>query len=269
MLQFVKQYGLGHVGFFTITFPRNVTSWKEASKRFNSFRSNVLKELFLDFILVLEFHRDGRPHYHLLVATAENIREGFNFEIYRQLHADSRLPRPQRIDQAARRRLSRDLSSNSALKAIWKRVRDAAEGYGVGRCETIPIRKTGEAIAVYVGGYIASSLGNRKPEHKGARFVRYSQNFRRAVSSQQFAWASPSGWVWRSKVRMWAVKRGCFSLGDIRSQFGRRWAYRHREEIQEIVLSWYPTGDHARVDGHCVPRDSTDVRIFQSPHTAP
>jgi hypothetical protein len=252
VLQFVRHYGLEHVGFFTITFPRNVTTWQEASKRFNSFRSHVLKGLFVDFILVLEFHRDGRPHYHLLVATAADIRSGFNFELYRQLHADSRLPRPQRMALSVRRRMSRDLSDNLALRTIWKRVRDAAEGYGVGRCETIPIRKTGEAIAVYVGGYIAASLGHRKPEHKGARFVRYSQQFRRSVTSQQFSWASPAGWVWRSKVRMWAIKRGCFSLGNIRSQFGRRWAYRHREEIHNIVLSVYPSFAHARVDGLCL-----------------
>jgi hypothetical protein len=196
----------------------------------------------------------------LLVATEENIRSGFNFEIYRQLHADSRLPRTSRMALPVRRGLSRDLSTNVALRGIWKRVRDAAEGYGVGRCETIPIRKTGEAIAVYVGGYIASSLGNRKPEHKGARFVRYSQHFQRAVTSQQFAWCSPTGWVWRAKVRSWAITRGCFSLGDIRSQYGRRWAYRHREEIQEVVLSWYPTGLHARADGHDCPIDCTDFR---------
>jgi hypothetical protein len=202
----------------------------------------------------------------LLVATAENIREGFNFGLYEQLHADQRVPRSQRMPLAARRRLARDLSSNPALKAIWKRIRDAAEGYGVGRCETIPIRKTGEAIAVYVGGYIAASLGNRKPEHKGARFVRYSRHFRRAVTSQQFAWASPSGWVWRSKVRIWAVRRGCFSLGDIRRQFGRRWAWRYKEEIREVVLSWYPTGQHACVDGHSCPPDCTDYRIVNIEH---
>lgn len=215
----------------------------------------------MDFVLVLEFHRDGRPHYHLLVATKEDIREGFAWSLYRSLHADNLKPRGTGFDRWQRRQLSRRLSDNPHLKAIWKAVRDAAEGYGVGRCETIPIYTTGEAIAVYVGGYLAKSVGNRTAEHKGARFVRYSRSFRRAVASQHFSWAGPSGWVWRSKVRMWAIHRGCFSLADIRRQFGRRWAWRYKEEIGAVVLSHYPTGDHARCDGHDVPKEAVNVTV--------
>ncbi len=259
---FVKLYGLAHCGLFTITFPADVWDFREAQRRLHNFRRRVLWGLFRDSITVLEFTASGRPHYHLVVACREDIRAGFNFEAYERLLADSR-GKASRMPLAERRAIARELTSNLALKQLWSGIRNAARGYGVGRCETIPIRTTEKAVGSYLGGYLKKSVGHRKPEHKGARFVRYSQHFKRPVRSS-FSWAGPRGWVWRAKVRQWAVKHGCFSLGDIRRQFGRRWCYRHREEIKAISLSWWPTSAHAAVDGVHFPEGAIDCSLRQT-----
>lgn len=265
--EFINRYGLEKVGFLTITFPLGVQTWQEAQRRFHSFSVRVLKRLFSDYVCVLEFHRDGRPHYHLLVATEHDIRTGFYFAAYQALQEDSRKPRhdPNKLTWSARRQMSRLLTTNETLKAIWKQIRTSAKGYGVGRCEIIPIRKNTEAIAEYVGGYISKSVGNRRPEHKGARMVRYSQRFKNRPCRSQFSWATPAGWIWRQKVNVWAISRGCYSLDHVRRRFGKSWCYRHRDEIRSIELRNYPTGKHALADGHAgIPADAENVWIESS-----
>ncbi len=247
---FIQQYGESHVGFFTITFLRCVTTWQQAQARFHSFSRRVLKEIFV--------------HYHLLITTKEDIRAGFNFSFYEALYRDSRKPVNQRMPLKLRRFLSRGLTSNQALKALWKRIRESARAYGVGRCETIPIKKTGAAVARYLTSYITESLVNRKAEHNGTRFVRYSRSFRRPVKAG-FSWAGEKGWVWRSKVCQWAVRRGCYSLKDLHRQFGRSWCHRYREQIRATSLRYYPTGKHAMMDGRgWFPPDAREVRIVSS-----
>jgi hypothetical protein len=258
---FVRQHGIDRCGFFTITFPRNVVTWRDSQRRFNNFARRILRSLFLGYISVLEFHRDGRPHYHLVVATTRDIRTGFDFDVYKLLHQDSRKPVPNRMTLGLRRQLSRRLTSNVELKLIWRTIRHSADRYGVGRCELVPIRTNGEALGRYVCGYIKKSLGYRKPEHKGARFVRYSQSFKHRAVKSSFSWSAERGWVWRKKIMIWAIRNGCFSLAQIREKFGGSWRHRYREAIRATKLNWFPTGRHARVEGHWVPADVCNVRI--------
>lgn len=48
---FVEKYGVEHVGFHTETFADHVTDMKESSRRFNSLRTHVLSERYLDCLL--------------------------------------------------------------------------------------------------------------------------------------------------------------------------------------------------------------------------
>ena len=78
--KFIKLFGLGCVGFLTLTFKDNVTDHKEAYRRFNSLRSNFLNKIFPDYMLVKERQKRGAWHYHLLVGLNADIRTGFDFE---------------------------------------------------------------------------------------------------------------------------------------------------------------------------------------------
>jgi len=253
--QFVKTYGLEKVGFLTLTFAEDL-DWKEAQKRYHRLRTRLLQELFVDVICVLEFTKRGRPHYHLVTAQAEDIRTGFNFEYYSEVVAWNRRHR-----EGAKP--SGSLNRSDALCRLHDSLSSRLSGYGFGRSELVPIKTTAEAVGRYVGGYLKKSLGNRKPEHKGARFVRYSQTFNRAVKGA-FSWSGLFSWLWRAKLKTWSAKHHCESMDDVKKAFGPHWAYFHREAILETPLSYYPTSGHMAADlGHCPyeMEGSTDIRF--------
>ncbi len=234
---FIKVTGLGRVGFLTLTFADHVTDRKEAQKRWHSLRTHVLKKRYCRILRVFERQVSGRIHFHVLVALPDEIRDGFSFD-------------------DASRGVYR--SANAALRREWAFWRRTAPRFRFGRTELLPI-KNPEAMGRYVGKYIGKHLDARLEQDKGARLVQCSTGWK--VASATFAFNSPGGWVWRSKLRHWAVVRGCYSLEHLRERFGRRWAHRYREEIHGTELHWYPTGAHARADGVNVPLDSTDIRI--------
>jgi hypothetical protein len=105
----------------------------------------------------------------------------------------------------------------------------------------------------YVGKYIGKHLDVRLPEDKGVRLVQCSAGWKAASSC--FAFNSPGGWCYRSKLRQFAIKRGCMSMAQLSEMFGRSWAHQFREVIAAEVLRFYPTYAHARADG----RDCTGI----------
>lgn len=76
--QFFRTYPIERIGFLTISFGKEVKSPSSASKRFDSFNTNCLSRTAEDFIKVTQPHKDGRPHYHLLLALKSDIRNGFD-----------------------------------------------------------------------------------------------------------------------------------------------------------------------------------------------
>ncbi|MGB7747589.1 MAG: hypothetical protein WBN75_09910 [Verrucomicrobiia bacterium] len=120
--------------------------------------TGVLKQRYPEYIIVMERMDSGRIHYHLLVVLAQDIRTGFDFA-------------------AVKRGNYR--SASAYLRREWKFWRETAPKYGFGRTELLPIRKTAEGVAKYVGKYVAKHIGQRLPEDKGARLVRYSKGANR------------------------------------------------------------------------------------------
>ena len=79
----VTRYGIEFCGFWTATFAENITSRTVAERRFNSFATHVLREIFSEYISVPERQDRGAIHYHLTVALRVDIRSGFDFEAYK------------------------------------------------------------------------------------------------------------------------------------------------------------------------------------------
>jgi hypothetical protein len=223
---FVGHYGLEHVGFHTETFADHVTDMKEASRRFNSLRTHVLSERYLDYIAVVERQESGRIHFHLLVACREDIRTGFDFVAYDNAR---RAGNPETRSYWTRIYAT---SATAALREEWKFWREAAHRYGFGRCELTPIRSNAEAVGRYVGKYIAKHLQKRKPEDKGARLVRYSKGARRW--SCRFASLGPGATVWRRKLATFCRISG-LSWNQLAEIFGPRWAW-HLAPILDCIL---------------------------------
>lgn len=208
-------YGIERVGFLTLTFRDHITRPKEAQRRLNSLITHVIKCRYRDYIGVMERMKSGRIHYHLLVVLDSDIRTGFDFDA---------------LDNDDYR------SASAALRSEWAFLRKTAPAYGFGRTELLPIRSSTEAIAKYVGKYIAKHLEARKLEDKGARLVRYSRGARAGTTRFQFQ--SVGSAHWRRKVAIFAQIVQTLNpdvrvseLSDLTIVLGKRWAYHHRDFI--------------------------------------
>jgi hypothetical protein len=111
----------------------------------------------------------------------------------------------------------------------------------------LPIKKTAEGVANYVGKYVAKHIGQRLPEDKGARLVRYSRGTNRAGT--RFSWVSPGARMWRAKLGAFC---GMLNLNSdnyqefLREWFGRNWVYVLGPLIGSIKLPEFYAEEEAR-----------------------
>jgi hypothetical protein len=210
-----------HVGFLTLTFPDSVTSNKEASRRFHSFRTNFLAkhEAFGKWVNTKERQKNrgykegnaGAWHYHLIVTLNGDIRTGVNW------------------DELAKGNYR---SASPYLRSIWKDLRDNLEKYGFGRSELLPIRTNAEMMGRYVGKYISKHLGQREADDKGVRLVSYSGDW--VKNSPKFAWNNVNAHEWRRKLAKFAKSLGCSELYQLSEKLGPGWVYKYLEDIIAI-----------------------------------
>jgi hypothetical protein len=242
----INLYGMYRIGVLTLTFPDHVIDRKEANDRFNSLATHVLTPRYLHWLVVYHRRESGCIHFHLIVV----FKEG-------------------ELCTGGRDYLGRRLSNTASpqLKAEWAFWHEAAKKYGFGRTELRPVQKNGEALGKYYGAYIKKHLAARLLEDKGARLVRYSKNFPRAVGTQ-FGWVGPRSWVYRKKVQQFLAKRYRASdwqnpmpalteeekAGIMRTWHGPRWLYKFAPKIIAEQLNGvpYPTVEHAAADGRDV-----------------
>jgi len=266
-------------GVLTLTAAENETA-KEFNKRVHNFWRRQGSKLFGHFVRVLEFQGSGRPHHHYAIDCLGDIYTGFNWAYYEEVRnwnedvmywkkRGSKGPKPEKPRGK--------LTGNQFLQDKWKELRLALERCGLGRHELVPVKEPA-AVGRYLGGYMRKSLPNRGPEHKGLRFVAYSQGFDRAVYSR-FSWVGMHSWLWRQKLRCWATAHGCQDLEEIKSVFGDKWAYHHREAILRQEIDHFPTRAHwdaagaGPLPGNITDEDfpltfTTPRTLTKSPHEA-
>jgi hypothetical protein len=216
--EFSHKYGLENLGFLTLTFKDHVTDFKESSKRFNSLATNILNTRYQAWLKVSERCKNGRIHYHLIIALHKDVRTGFDFsQVKQQIYS----------------------SANKYLKSEWSFWRSTAPKYNFGRTELLPIKSSHEAIGRYVGKYIGKHMMNREMNDKGARLVSYSKGCR--TMTTKFSWYTEGSAQWRNKVKTFAYmisdKTGCEpTFEGLREQLGSKWAYNHREFILNLPI---------------------------------
>jgi hypothetical protein len=111
----------------------------------------------------------------------------------------------------------------------------------------LPIKKTADGVAKYIGKYVAKHIGQRLPEDKGARLVRYSRGTNRAGT--RFSWTSPGAYMWRSKLGTFCRMLGLTSDNYkelLKEWFGRNWVYNLGSLIQSIKLPEFFTEEESR-----------------------
>jgi hypothetical protein len=233
-----EAYPIGHIGFFTLTYSDNQQSFRDAAKDFNSLATGVLNDRFLAWVKVGERTKKGVVHFHLLVVCKQEIRRGFDFDAVKN--------RDYRSASAYIRDEWAFWSSRAARGKKPARV-GAAERYGFGgRVELLPIRKNAEALASYLSKYLSKGFVNRRQDDKGVRLISYSKTFPRRCGSR-FSFVGGKVKEWRLRCRLFlghlyfryykqAILDGIpppdpFTYADMPSLFGKRWAWRLREQI--------------------------------------
>jgi hypothetical protein len=215
-------HGFEHLAFFTGTFPDNVKTIREAQRRFNSMNSNAMRGRFLAWLSVVQRHKDGRIHLHLVVVCKRDVRTGFDFAAVKR----------------------RDYTSASAyLRAEWKFWRENAPKYGFGRMELLPVRTSVERFAGYVSRYLTRQEGTRLAE-KGARLVRYSKGWKTVHGP--FAWITERGYVERVQAQQEKafIRLGIRGVADAEFRWGGGWRrhfnrlfYANPETFETILSS--------------------------------
>lgn len=215
-----EKFGINYLGFLTLTFAEHILCPKQAQKRLNSLLSHVIKIRYQEYVGVMERHKSGRIHYHLLLVLDVDIRVGVDF------------------DQLA---LGNYKSASKSLRNEWAFWRKTASKYRFGRTELLPVKSSFEAMAKYVGKYIAKHVNVRLQEDKGVRLVRYSRGAR--VGTTRFMFQSPGAAEWRQKVAVFAEIVQSFhpeqkvnDLEDLARVLGSRWAYWNREYILNLPI---------------------------------
>ncbi|QLG87626.1 phasyl DNA replicon protein arp [Chitinibacter bivalviorum] len=227
----IKEHGIKHIGFLTLTFPDDVKCFKEAQRRFNSLVTHVLGERYQARIRVLERCKSGRIHYHVLVVLRADIQSGFNF------------------DEVVRKNYQ---SACTALKSEWRFWRGRAKKYGFGRVELMPIKSSTEAVAKYVSKYIEKAVAARSPEDKGARLVEYSSNAR--MASTKFSFVSAGSAQWRKKLAHFAqlveknTKRICRNISHFTQILGNKWAFNCRSFILALTIVSSPANNENAIN---------------------
>lgn len=216
--------GVQKLGFLTLTFADKVTCRKEAQRRYNSLLTHVLRPRYLYVIRVMERQKNGRIHYHLVVALEHDIRTGFDFE------------------GIAKKDYS---TASKELRAEWAFWRKTAPKYGFGRTELLPVKSTAEGIARYVGKYISKHIEGRLEEDKGARLVEYTRGAR--MQSSHFAWNTDGGRLHREKLGE-LTRSMEVPDGQLHRHLGSRYAFKFRKEIARIKLEKYWSDDAAELD---------------------
>ena len=216
---------IGHIAFLTLTFKDNVTDHKEAYRRYRSWNTNYFSKhpAFGHYINTKEVQSRGAWHFHILIQLTGNIRDGFDFEAYREwLEGNNRFNK-------------KCPTGNAFLRDLWADLRENLEPYGLGKIHSLePIESTAEAIGRYVGKYISKHIENRTEDQKGVRLVNYSRGWLR--NSVKFAWNTDNSHEWRRKLAKFADWLGCSEMYQLSEKLGPGWVYKYLDDIIAIDL---------------------------------
>jgi hypothetical protein len=162
-------HGAEYCGLLTIGCPgdERIKDVREFSRRFDSFNSHCLAGRFSQWLCVIQRHKDGTIHAHIVVVAREPLGAGSYWN---------------------EKRRRRCVPPSAACRALWEVFNpERMKGFGLGIANLLPVQDP-ESCGRYVTRYVARELGSRRPEDRLVRLVRYSQSWRRIVHGP-FSWS--------------------------------------------------------------------------------
>ena len=115
----------------------------------------------------------------------------------------------------------------------WKFLRETCCRFRFGRVELLPVKKTGEALGVYLGGYLVKTY-QKIPAGKRRRLVRFSAGVG-AEFRDKFAVYSLGNLIYRTRLGILARMLNFQDFDDFAEYFGPRWPFRLKN-----VIAWIP-----------------------------
>ena len=236
---FIQDYGQDYCGLLSLVFPRPVR-WKEADASIVRAQRTLFDRLFNAWICVVELHKDGRPHFHFLVASDENLAAGFGRDardLARDIHLDARAQHRKmtEAENVLHRRCIRNSTADAhGLRAVWDELCSKLPHYGFTHQHPGTLEPVFSATAIEK--YLSKSFGDaalpRPPEMKGAHLVRYSRGLNRRAY-QRFANNGPAGQLRRRQIAPIAAVLG-IQDGGFAAVYGRHWHYRLMDVIEYL-----------------------------------
>lgn len=224
--EFVAHYGIDHCGFLTLTFqdwPYPIPACKKLSKALP-----ILADYFHDWIHTMGLGKNLRLHYHALVASNHNLRQGIDLSKYPLLlklkEDNAFLPLTELERKEERAVIRKALSTNTALLQLRREIYPRLKLLGFGhQLDLSPVFSTGTAIARYMEENYLDTVRRRDPfDFRGIRLTGYKPGGHR-ICWPPFAWLTQRRR--RRAVRIVARALGVTHYADMKYTFGPKWGY--------------------------------------------
>lgn len=249
-LWFIRKFGLDHCALLTLVFDpltggatgaTNVTP-EDAQDCFKAAWKHLLPQLFRAYVAVLDFHRSGQIHFHVLVACQFNIRDGWDFAIDEQHRAIQKRAKKEKRklttdELGASRMLTRRMTSSSLTKDVWQRLREKLPDLGYRKnfpFELKPVRDPVRLARYLARAYKQSQAARElRPPHSWCR--RFSKSYPRCVDNKlRFSPVGPSARLFRQKKSAVGSAFGFSDIGEMIDAFGKSWEYTFRSVLSPV-----------------------------------
>lgn len=225
----VASLGIKPLLFVTLTFAEPVPDRVGREAQCLKFRKSVLEAHFEYGFTVFDRSATGRPHYHFIAVSRSgtDFHTGFDFAAWDAGQAAERKwNKSQHTDHAAERQwrgtVAASVSSAGAdLRVAWEVLQAAAERFGFGRINALPI-KDAVACGLYLAKCVTNGFRDDHPDDRGVRRVRFWGSFPRRVCLK-FQRVTERSTRWRGKVAFCAHVLGFRDFDDFARCFGPRW----------------------------------------------
>lgn len=207
---------------------------------------------------MIERHRNGGIHFHLVVVCREDIRGEIDFAACF----------PPKDDRGKPQYAADYSTANDAIKREWAFWRRISKKYGFGRHQLQPMRANGEALGRYLGKYLSKDWEHRLPEDKGARCVRYFGHWaveprkpavrrKSPPHSCRFGWLTPRARAWREMIKQIVLvlnyKGTKITEENIKHIAGPKWAWKLGKLFEAVrfeIGDWQDEAVQAAIHEH-------------------
>jgi hypothetical protein len=266
LLFIVLVFGIDHCGLLTLIFQhrRNgpPVSPRHAQTLFKNAWRHLLPKFFAAYVSVMDFHRSGQIHLHLVVALHINIRAGWDFEIddehrglQKFIRDERRRATPDELRQL--RLLARRLTSNPEIKSLFSQLRRGLRQLGFAKdypFELKPVRHP-RKLASYLARRFLESRAARHLRPAYSRCRRFSHRYKRHVDQKlRFSAVGTTATLYRAKKAAVGRAFGITDIGHMIQEFGSSWEHQFHEIFHPVnqhdregFFSWQLTALSERV----------------------